>query len=281
MLKFTALLLLLVSTITFAAGKSESPENLLEDSQRQFYRNDHDGALGTLQKYFAKLTQTPKKKVKAKLRFLAIAAMGRIYLQYKQDPKGAIEWFEKMSKGQGLNEAEQDIVDGWISAAKDWQKLGKKTDVAPSEKDLYETGKKFYDSGLKKQKYPMDPAGTADFSIASTYLVPFMVHFDKSPHIGEVLYMMGDMRRRLWSNNEFWSENTYLSETIRRFPDTTLAVKAYDALKEDVQFAYSGSGGEHVPESWKTTLSVLSDIAHGKDNSLPIATPSSSPSRIN
>ena len=279
MLKFvTVLALIAITSPSFAA--SETADALLAKSQQQFYKNDHDGALGTLQKYFSKLVTTPKQKMKTKLRFLAIAAMGRIYLQYKQDPKGAAEWFQKLLKDQSLTEAEQDIVQGWLAVANDWEKLGKKPDVA-SESELFETGVKYYEAGLKKQKFTMDPAGTADFSIASAYLVPFLVKFDKSKNVGEALWMMGDMRRRLWSNTDFWSENAYLTEAIRRFPNTPLAIKSYKALKEDVEFGYSGSSGEQVPSSWKDLLGTLSRIAYGKESPTPEAAPKETPKSMN
>jgi hypothetical protein len=254
-------------TTAQAAHGSEPPESLLAKSQEQFQREDHDGALATLQRYFSKLKNVPRQKTK--LRFFALAAMGRIYLQYKHDPKGAITWFERIRHDQVLNEAEQDIVGGWIAAAKDWIALGKFPSDTSTESELFETGKRYYEAGLKKQKYTMDQAGTADFSIAQSFLIPFLVHFDKSKNGAEALFMMGDMRRRLWSDTRFWSENHYLLETIRRFPNTPLAVRAYDALKEDVEFAYSGSAGTQVPKSWENLLGVLDRLAHGKEDATP------------
>ncbi len=272
--------LILALSLPIASGAraaSESPEKILEESQQLFHKNDHDGALAALKKYFSKVVTEPKRKVKAKLRFLAIAAMGRIYLQFKKDPAGAIEWFEKIKKTEGLTDAEDDILSGWIAAAQDWIKLGKFPDAKMGESELFDLGKKYYESGLKKQKFTVDQAGAADFSIASTYLVPFTVQFDKSPKIGDALFMMGDMRRRLWTSNRFWSENYYLSEAIRRFPGTPLAVKSYEALREDVEFAYTGSSGNHTPQSWIELLDVLKKMAKGEDPKLPESKPLQKP----
>jgi hypothetical protein len=274
---FSILALLTVSSVSFAATPdTETPDALLSQSQKQFYKNDHDGALGTLKKYFAKVITTPKQKMKTKLRFLAIAAMGRIYLQYKHDPKGAAEWFQKLQSDTSLSEAEHDIVSGWITVAHDWEKLGKMPEKS-SQTELYENAVKYYQAGLKKQKYIMDASATADFSIASAYLVPFLIQYDSSKNVGEALFMMGDMRRRMWSNNEYWSEDTYLTEAIRRFPNTPLAIKSYNALKEDIEFGNSGSSGDQVPESWRDLLRVLSRIAHGKESATPEALPEKTP----
>jgi len=238
-------------------------EKLFMDSRRLFYKNDFDGALGLLQKYFEKLVSHPVEKARTKLRFAAIVAMGRIYLQEKQDPAGAIQWFEKIEKTQVMTTAEKDIVDGWIAGARDWIKLGKFPKDTHSEKDLFALGDRYYQSGLKKQKYIMDESAAADFSIASAYLIPFIVHFDKSPSVGQALFEMGDIRRRLWADNEFWSENYYLTEAIRRFPATPLAVKAYSVLEEDVHFGYTGTSGDHTPHSWIVLLGELKELAQG------------------
>ena len=277
-----ALTLFAASTPSFAAKTTaENPDVLLSQSQQQFYKNDQDGALSTLKKYFSALITKPKQKMKTKLRFLAIAAMGRIHLQYKHDPKGAVEWFQKLAKDDSLSEAERDIVQGWIGVAHDWEKLGKMPEGA-SESELYDIGLKHYNAGIRKQTYIMDPIATADFSIASAYLVPFLVKFDKNKNIGEALWMMGDMRRRMWSSNEFWTENAYLSEAIRRFPNSPLAIKSFKALKEDVEFGNSGSSGDHMPESWKDLLGVLSRIAYGKESASPQeSTPSPTPNKVN
>lgn len=263
------LTILLLSTSLQAAPKAENIDQLADESQKLFYRGDYDASLEKLQKYFAQLEGLSGEKVK--LRFFAIVAMGRIYLQHKQDPKGAIEWFKKFKKSQSLTDAEKDIIEGWNAAAKDWIKLGKFPKSTKNEKDLFEIGKKYYDAGIKKQKYPMDPAGTADFSIASSYLVPLLVHYDKNANLGEALFMMGDMRRRLWESNEYWSENYYLTEAIRRFPKTPTAKKAYEALNDDIRFGYSGSGGEHTPRSWVILLDELKKLSEGKtENTTPV-----------
>ena len=267
---------LIVAPIIFAtcgfmaASKApKTPNQMLQDSSRAFYQNDFNTALTNLETYFSSLGKQARTKAQASFRFYAIAAMGRIYLQYKQDPEGAIRWFEKVAKSQLLTAAEQDIVDGWIAGARDWIKLGKFPQDTKDPTTLFELGKKFYESGLKRQKYTMDLAGDADFSIASGYLVPFIIHNDKDPRTGEALFMMGDIRHRLWVDNEYWSENYYLAETIRRFPGTPLAMKAYTALAEDVHFGYSGSSGDHTPASWITMLAVFKQMAQNSPVNQP------------
>lgn len=277
LLKTILISAVLLAPIAQAAKSADTPDQLLEESQQLFHKQDHDGALSVLKRYFSRVITQPKQRIRTKLRFLAISAMGRIYLQYKKDPAAAVDWFEKIKKTEPLTDAEQDVLSGWIAAAQDWIKLGKFPEAVKSETELFEIGKKYYDAGIKKQKFTLDPAGAADFSIASSFLVPFTVHFDKSKRIGDALFMMGDMRRRLWTSNRYWSENYYLTETIRRFPNSPLAVKSYEALAEDVEFAYSGSSGNNTPQSWKDLLGTLRRMAHGIADEVPTPAPSQKP----
>ena len=107
----------------------------------------------------------------------------------------------------------------------------------------------------------MDVSASADFSLASDYLIPFTIHFDKDSNIGEALYMMGEIRRRSWHNNYYWTDNFYLMEVIRRFPNSELATRAYKALYEDVHFGYTGSSGDNTPESWNELLNEFKELS--------------------
>jgi carbonic anhydrase len=72
---------------------------------------------------------------------------------------------------------------------------------------------------------------------------------------------MGEIRRRSWRNNFYWTDNFYLMEVIRRFPNTELATRAYEALYEDVHFGYTGSSGDHTPESWIELLKDFKELS--------------------
>jgi hypothetical protein len=56
-----------------------------------------------------------------------------------------------------------------------------------------------------------------------------------------------------------------------------VAVKSYNALAEDVEFAYSGSSGNNTPQSWKELLGSLRRMAHGIRDELPTPTPAGKP----
>lgn len=246
-------------------------ETLLRDSRRELFREQYDAALESLKSYLEK-----EKSLSAKplLHFYVVDAIGQIYLRVKQDPDGALAFFLKAEKDPRLNAAQGDIIRGWIGAVREWKALGKMPKDVRGADGLYQIGKKYYESGLKRQKFEMDSAGSADFSIAATYFVPFTVHYDKDGRIAEVLFMMGDIRRRTWYDNEYWSQNYYLIEVIRRFPGTPIALKAYKALEDDVHFGYSGSSGDNTPKSWIELLKEFKALAGArKEPAIPLAPP--------
>ncbi|MBI3543230.1 MAG: hypothetical protein HY075_08165 [Deltaproteobacteria bacterium] len=236
-------------------------ESILTLARKEFYRARYEAALKLLEGYLA---HGKIGKTRPILHFYVITSIGHIYLHVKQDPDGAIAFFSKVQSDPRLKAAEQDIVSGWISGAREWKKLGKLPKDVTDADTLFSLGKQYFDAGVKKQKFTLDPAAAADFSIAAAYFVPFTVHFDKDERDGEALYMMGEIRRRTWSDNEYWSENFYLTEVIRRHPGTELAQKAYSALEDDVHFGYSGSGGDNTPQSWVALLKDLKTLAYGK-----------------
>lgn len=262
------LLLLLFLSNAYALNKSKinKREELFEKARFEISRGSYDLALAHLNEYRKLNTKTKKRSVNS---FYAIEAIGRIYLRFKQDPDAAIKFFSTAMDDQNLTDSEFDIIKTWLGRAREWKDLSQLPKNIKDPKKLFELGKKYFDHGLKTQKYIMDISASADFSLASIYLVPFTIHFDKDPNIGEALYMMGEIRRRSWQNNKYWTENFYLIEVIRRFPGTELALKAYQALYDDVHFGYTGSSGDNTPESWVELLAEFKNLSEFKAPEIP------------
>ena len=142
--------------------------------------------------------------------------------------------------------------------------VGQFPDTTQDPNNQYLLGERFFKAGMQKLKYPLDDAGSADFSIAQSYLLPFITQNDTDNRIGEALCMMGEIRRRLWNDKDYWAENFYFKEVIRRFAHTELAWKAYQSLEDDVHFGYSGSGGDHTPPSVSKMLKTYRALADPK-----------------
>jgi len=219
-------------------------DQLYHEALLEFQRKNYHTALPLLEKYIslAKSRQHKRNRV-----VWVIDHIGRIKLTIKHNPDEAILFFRSIVNDSALNEEEIADVEGWLAAAIDWKKLGKLPDEVKTAEGLYAHGNQYYQKAISKLKYPMDNAGNADFHIAASYLIPFIVNFDKDEKIGETLYMMGDIRRHVRTDKLYWSENFYIKEVIRRFPNTRLAQKAWEILNDDIHFAYTGSRGDSTP----------------------------------
>jgi hypothetical protein len=261
---------ILFSAINIAVADSKSnPETaanlntteLYHEAQRQFARKNYELALPLLQRFIQTATSQDSKHNRL---LNAIDQVGSIYFRVKLDPDAALKFFKSFYNDNRLNEAELNAIEEWIGAATDWKRFGKLPSEIQSADQLYLLGLQYYNKGLDKLKYPMDKGGNADFHIAASYLVPFIVNFDTDPRIGEALYYMGSIRRHVIIDNFYWTENYYLKEAIRRFPHTPLAQKAWEVMQDDIDFAYSGSEGTFTPPSMKTMLQQYEKLAQPK-----------------
>jgi len=111
-----------------------------------------------------------------------------------------------------------------------------------------------HENGKNKSPSLLDKEGLVDFSIANFYLVSFAMEYDDDPRIGEVLFMLGDIRSHSIFEKDNWIQNFYFKEVIRRFPHTPLALKAFQQFQADIEFGYTGSSGTYIPRSEKEML---------------------------
>ncbi|MFZ5722915.1 MAG: hypothetical protein ACOY33_04575 [Pseudomonadota bacterium] len=85
------------------------------------------------------------------------------------------------------------------------------------------------------------------------------------PHMADLLYWLASVDRALDYNFYYSLADLYLKECILRYPATDTAESCYDEYDRYVRFAYSGSGGEHIPVEIRDELLRLRetlDAAH-------------------
>ena len=266
---FRALLILAMTFVCFAAhGKRKDLtlsntelESYYREAQREFHKNNFSQAQVLFTEY---LDRTKKGLNKKERLFWVIDQIGYIYLKVKSDPDGAITFFKKFESDSRLSEAEQDTISEWIGVSKDWKKEKEFPQKIQGANKLYSLGKKYFDRGIKKKSYPMDDKGNADLAISEAYLRPFIIRYDDDPRIGDVLVMMGRIKYNLRTDADYWSENFYLKEAIRRYPGTKLAQSAWKKLNDDIHIGYSGSSGDNTPPSILQMLEMYKKIAFMK-----------------
>ena len=255
-------LILVISNVVLANSKINSAlDSLYREAQREFYKQNYTGSLTLLEKY---LTESKNKKYKEERLFWVIDQIGRIYLRVKRNPDASIKFFEKVLKDKMLNDAHEDDLMAWLNAAKDWKKYSKMPKTVTNPEELFEIGKLFYDKANQKKSHPADVAGNAYYSIAKAYLMYFLINNEKHPKVGIALFMVGDIQSNIKTDPDYWIENFYLKEVIRRYPNTKLALKAYKKLEEDIYLGYTGSSGNNTPPSIKRMLRSYKKLAEPK-----------------
>jgi len=236
---------------------SANVERLYHDAQRQYQRGNYAEALPALQHAWTRSAESPAIRSK---RLAILDEIGRIYLREQHDPKGAIVFFTAVSGGAGLSEAEQDSADEWLSAAREWEALGAFPGDIQDADRLFALGKRYHQLGITERRHD-GTTRNAQLHIAASYLVPFIVHYDRDRRIGEGLFMMGEIRSYTFPDPDYWVQNFYLKEVIRRFPHTPLALQAWERMRDEVTVNYSGSGGDFTPPSVLKMLETYRSLA--------------------
>jgi tetratricopeptide (TPR) repeat protein len=240
-----------------------SEQSMYREGQREFNKRNYKESLVLFNQYIEKNKNIKNKKTKERV-FWAIDQVSRIYLMIYKDTDKAISFLESISKSVKLSEAEDDDISEWISVAKDWKKRGKLPKNIKNPEELFKLGEKFFEQGMEKLKYPADNAGNADFYIASTYLIPYVYNYDNGKRIGKALFMLGNIRFRSWNDYEYWTENFYLKEVIRRSPHSKLAQRAYKLLDQGIHAGYTGTAGDNTPPSQIKMLKKFKKLANPK-----------------
>lgn len=243
--------LVFVSFLSEAASNKNlelSLDDLYQKAQSFYFKKDYAQSIPLLRQYLQKV---PPGKQRESEFFWVVDQLGTYFLRIKKDPAAAIQFFKKYVNDSRLNDAQQDSLSEWITAAQEWKttlNATPKKGMRPNS--LYENGRKFFlKAEAASKKVVDDSSGSASYSISASYLGPFIMENDGHPSVGEALFMMGKIRSRLWTDTSYWSKNFYLKEVIRRFPNTPLSWKAWKTLEEDVYQGYSGSSGVNVPPS--------------------------------
>ncbi|HEX9814653.1 MAG TPA: hypothetical protein VGB31_06870 [Myxococcota bacterium] len=225
--------------------------------QREIERQDYTRALALLGEY---LDFTRSAVHRPERVFWVIEQVGRIYLSERRDPDGALAFFTEIRKDARLSDLDRSAIDEWISVATEWKEA--RRDTASGVRDpahLLDRGTRYYKSGSEKLEVTGVVAlANADFDIAASYLLRFAILYNQHSRIGDVLYMLGGIRHYSHSDQEYWSDNYYLKEAIRRFPHTELAERSYKLLWSDAAGAYAQNG---IPADLAERLRLYEQLA--------------------
>ena len=251
---------LFVSSTAQAATSEEQQRaemNALYQSARSALESrDHARALTLLEQY---LDLTRTRAHRPERIFWAIDQAGYLHLGVERDPAQAIAFFTRMRDDPRLTDLDRGAIRDWIEVAESWkQERAHASTPIDDAAALYQRGKRFFESGQKKAETGIMAFAHADYHVADGYLRRFALLHDKSPRIGEVLYMLGAMRAWSRPDEAQWTDNFYLKEVIRRFPHTELAEEAHALLRLEATRAFPPKG---IPDELSESLGVYEGLA--------------------
>ena len=250
----------LFTNTTFATKAKMVQQNSYREAQREFSKKNYPAALKLFEKFVFDNKDSKDKYIKTRVLW-SVDIVARIHLKVNKDVDKASAFLNKIIKMKNLNDAEFDSIQEWISVANEWKKLGKRPKDIKTKDELFTLGKKYFEKGLNDKLASKSSLSNPNLYIAAMYLVPYVYNYDDSKHIDEALLMLGSIRLRSWNDYDYWTENFYLKEVIRRFPHTKIARKAYDLLEEGIRMGYTGSAGESTPPSQVEMLKTYKKLA--------------------
>ena len=176
----------------------------------------------------------------------------KVAIRVKEDPKRALNTLEELSKRSDLPKFMAREVTAWKTSLK---KLA--PDVAKKGNEL-KRAESIVQNARRTMEYPMDRTGLVDYIVASGLLNRFMMEKSvKAVQMAEAYYLLGITESLIGRSTWLTQTDYYFEAAVRAAPKSKFAVKAFDALEQQLLMEYSGSGGTHLPEDVQSNLEEL------------------------
>ena len=179
----------------------------------------------------------------------------KVTLRVKADPKRALSALEKLSERSDLPTFMTREVTTWKrSLTKLAPELGKNGNELTRAEKMIQNAK-------LSMEYPMDRTALVDFIIASGLLNRYMQAKNISAeNTARAYYLLGLTESLIGRSTWLTQTDYYLEASVRAAPKSKIALKALDALEQQILMEYSGSGGTNIPEDVQTNLDELRNL---------------------
>lgn len=179
----------------------------------------------------------------------------KVVLRVKGDPKRALSTLEQLSKRSDLPTFMTREVATWIRSLK---KLGGEFKKNGNELTRAE---KIIQNARLSMEYPMDRTALIDFIVASGLLNRYMQAKNLSAeNTARAYYLLGLTESLIGRSTWLTQTDYYLEASVRSAPKSKVALKALDALEQQILMEYSGSGGTNIPDDIQANLDELRNL---------------------
>lgn len=175
-----------------------------------------------------------------------------LLIRVKRSPGEASELVRKLRNANSvpyflkreLQEWQQDL-DGWIS---------EKPRRPESETSLFTEIRRIFRKAAQKKRYPMDHSADALLLRLTSLSYEFLQRFPQSRNLPEIWYILGVAHATLDIPPFENLHDQFLEQCIRSRPHSTLALKCYSQLEQNVYMGFTGSSGTRIPDEVKSKL---------------------------
>lgn len=199
-----------------------------------------------------------------------------IFAQIYRDPERGVRHFRKrLEQGGGsMSKQVRKDIEAWIHGFDDVRRAKIKA-FEPSWEQLEGYAKRYV---LPHEGVPIvsEEKEKVVYLWMRGLLHEYVQMHPADPNMPQLLYWLAIVDRMLDYNLYYSLADLYLRECITRYPATDTALQCYTEYRRYVEFAYSGSGGENVPDDVVDELARLNKLlesarAPADDQSAPDA----------
>lgn len=179
----------------------------------------------------------------------------KVVIRVKKDPKRAIAALDGLGKRTDIPTFMAREVASWKSSLK---KLAPELSKSGGE---LSRANKIVQSARMSMEYPMDRTALVDFIVASGMLNTYMQNKKISAeNTAQGYYLLGITESLIGRSTWLTQTDYYLEASVRASPKSKTALKALDALEQQILMEYSGSGGTNIPDDVQSNLDDLRNL---------------------
>jgi hypothetical protein len=179
----------------------------------------------------------------------------KVVIRVKKDPKRAIMSLDGLGKRADIPTFMAREVASWKSSLK---KLAPELSKSGGE---LSRANKIVQSARMSMEYPMDRTALVDFIVASGMLNTYMQNKKISAeNTAQAYYLLGITESLIGRSTWLTQTDYYLEASVRANPKSKTALKALDALEQQILMEYSGSGGTNIPDDVQANLDDLRNL---------------------
>jgi hypothetical protein len=179
----------------------------------------------------------------------------KVVIRVKSDSKRALDTLDSLTKRTDLPKFMAREVAAWKNS------LRNLAGEISKQGDELNRSRKIIQNARRSMEHPMDRTALSDFIVASGLLNRFMQgKVITADNKAEAYYLLGMTEALIGRTTWLSQTDYYLEASVRSAPKSKIALKALDALEQQILTEYSGSGGTNIPDEIEANLEELRSL---------------------